>query len=78
MGGYSDEGAEMLNAGVVEGVKPMFTKFGQSVEVSERLEVDAIKLYRKGKLFFNAEAKKFFREMADFNQWENLKRELDK
>jgi hypothetical protein len=45
---------------------------------SIRLEGEAIKMYRKGKLFFNAEAKKFFREMADFNRWENLKRELDK
>lgn len=47
---------------------------------SEKLEAEAIELYRENKFFLsmNAKAKKFFRDVADFNKWEKLKKELQK
>jgi hypothetical protein len=44
------------------------------------LEEKAVKLYKKGKLFgvFSRDDENFFREVAELNGWENLKKELQK
>lgn len=51
---------------------------GVGVSESEKLEAEAIALYRENKFFLsmNAKAKKFFRNVAEFNGWEKLKKEL--
>ena len=45
---------------------------------SKKLELQAVALYRKNKmlLMMAPEVKNFLSAIADFNQWENLKREL--
>lgn len=47
---------------------------------SEEIEAQAIALWRENKIFltFKPEVKKFFRDVAEFNQWANLKRELER
>lgn len=42
------------------------------------LEAKAISIYRQYKFFLPSPVKIFFRELADFIKWENLKKELQK
>lgn len=53
---------------------------GETLNESEKLEAQAIALYKKNKfiLSMQRETMDFFRNMANFNQWENLKKELQK
>jgi len=45
---------------------------------SQRLEAEAVELYRDNKFFLSMKprVKKFFSDVAELNQWKNLKKEL--
>lgn len=40
------------------------------------LETKALAIYRQYKIFLPSAVKNFFRDLADFLKWENLKKEL--
>ena len=45
---------------------------------SKELEAQAISLWRQYRYFLPGQVKNFFRNVADFCQWEKLKEELQK